>query len=290
MTKPLVSIVVPAYNHELYIVECLDSILEQSYKNYELVIIDDGSSDMTSSLINSWLLKNRNEVPNCNYKTRENRGVTETLNELISLSSGDFIFVVGSDDKVTNSGIDDLVDYFMQHCDDNCVLYSGLYFINEESEYLTSDNDRLRYNLELINNSKLNLLTYLFCRWGAPFNFPFFTKNGFLKICGSYPPQYKIEDYYLALRYFIYGDVRFTVHYTREYRIQKNEAEKTKKRNYRDAMRTITSDAIQYSHGWKRMVLKLSSGLYANNFIIRVPCKIARDVLAKLVLYYSRFN
>lgn len=284
MTKPLVSVVIPAYNHERYIVECLDSVLKQNYKNYEIIIIDDGSSDQSDALITSWLMKHKDEVPHYVYKARENRGVTETLNELISLSSGDFIFTLASDDRVTGSGIDDLVNYFIQHCNEDSVLYSGVGTIDEESEYRTSYNEQLRARYELINRSELHLLALMFCKWGEPFHYPFFTRNGFFKTCGSYPSQYNIEDYYIALRFFLFGDIRFTSYYSREYRIHKNEAEKTRKRNYRDVMRTITSDAIKVSHGWKRMVLTLTNGFYSNNFMIRVPSKIVRQAVLKSIL------
>lgn len=288
MTKPLVSIVIPAYNHELYIEECLDSVLEQNYINYELIIIDDGSSDKTNSLINSWLIKNKDELPHCIYKTRENKGVTETLNELISLSSGKYIFGLASDDKVTISGISDLVDYFIQHCDDDSVLYSGLYFIDEGSDYLKSDNERIRNYVGLIRQSKVSLLILMFCNWGAPFNLPFFTKSGFCKICGSYPSQYSIEDYYLALRYFIFGNIRITANRTREYRIHKNDAEKAKNRKYREVVGSITSDSIKFSSGWKKIVLYLTTGIYSKTLFIRVTSKVIKSVILYLVIYCYR--
>lgn len=288
---PLVSIVIPAYNHELYIEECLNSVLNQNYKNYEIVIIDDGSSDKSDPIINAWFVKNKDAVPHYIYKARENRGVTATLNELVSLSSGDFIFTLASDDRVTPSGIHDLVDYFIKNCNEGSVLYSGVSTIDEESEYLTAYNEQLKIKYELINRSSLHLLTIMFCKWGEPFHYPFFTKSGFLKICGAYPSQYNVEDYYIALRFFIFGDIRFTSQYSREYRIQKDDAERPKQRNYREVMRKITSDAIMVSHGWKRLVLALTNGFFSEGLVIRVLSKVVRHILLKTILFYCNlFN
>ena len=56
---PLVSIVVPAYNHEDYVVECVESVLAQDYPNIELIVINDGSTDSTGARIEEFLKKRR---------------------------------------------------------------------------------------------------------------------------------------------------------------------------------------------------------------------------------------
>ena len=53
--KYLVSIIVPMYNSEKYIVRCIDSLLEQSYENIEIIVVDDGSSDNTKELVDKWI-------------------------------------------------------------------------------------------------------------------------------------------------------------------------------------------------------------------------------------------
>ena len=96
---PLISVRIPAYNHEQFIVETLDSVRMQSYPNKEIVIIDDGSTDNTAQKIKDWIKKYGNEIP-VNFKSRENKGVSATINELIKMSQGEFLVGLASDDKL----------------------------------------------------------------------------------------------------------------------------------------------------------------------------------------------
>ena len=70
--EPLVSVLVPSYNHSKYVLECLDSIQNQTYKNIELIVHDDGSTDNSVSLISEWILKN--EI-NANFTYDKNQGL-----------------------------------------------------------------------------------------------------------------------------------------------------------------------------------------------------------------------
>ena len=101
---PLISILVPAYNHQRYVVNTLNSISEDNYPNKEIVIINDGSTDDTDKVIREWIAKYNDKV-NVNYTLRENKGVTKTLNELVDKSQGEFVAVIASDDYLLPGGI-----------------------------------------------------------------------------------------------------------------------------------------------------------------------------------------
>lgn len=92
--KKLVSVVMTVFNQEKYLAEAIESILGQTYTYFELVIIDDGSSDNTPGIISKYAEKdNRIKV-----LKRENKGRVYSLNQGISLSSGDYIAIMDSDD------------------------------------------------------------------------------------------------------------------------------------------------------------------------------------------------
>ena len=70
---PLISVLIPAYNHEQFVCAALDSARQQTYPNIEILIIDDGSTDATAARILAWIGQHQNEV-SVNFLTRENRG------------------------------------------------------------------------------------------------------------------------------------------------------------------------------------------------------------------------
>jgi glycosyltransferase involved in cell wall biosynthesis len=109
-TLPLVSILIPAYNHERFVLRCLDSVLEDRYPAKELIMIDDGSVDGTGAKIARWVAQHEGRLP-MTFLCRENRGVAATLNELASLARGDFLRLGASDDYLLPGGTETLVRY-----------------------------------------------------------------------------------------------------------------------------------------------------------------------------------
>ena len=107
--KPLVSVIIPYYNHNRFVKKTLDSILEDTYPNKEIIIINDGSTELDSSNLENWIDTNRNFI-NIIYKKRTNKGITKTLNEMINLSSGKYIALIASDDYFINNTFSKRVD------------------------------------------------------------------------------------------------------------------------------------------------------------------------------------
>ncbi|GDX62476.1 hypothetical protein LBMAG34_0100 [Candidatus Saccharibacteria bacterium] len=90
----LISVIMPVYNSEKYLAESIESILKQSYKNFELIIINDGSSDESLNIINKYNKKDKRIV----VINQNNRGIVESLNTAIEKSRGKFIARMDSDD------------------------------------------------------------------------------------------------------------------------------------------------------------------------------------------------
>lgn len=96
MDNPLISIIVPAYNVERYLTVCLSSIEKQTYQNFEVILIDDGSKDSTGDICDAIAAKdNRFKVIH-----QKNRGVSAARNAGIRAANGDYICFVDSDDKL----------------------------------------------------------------------------------------------------------------------------------------------------------------------------------------------
>ena len=85
MTLPLISLLVPAYNHEKYIKETIDSLIAQTYPNLELIVIDDGSKDNTFAVLKSLEDVCHERFANVHFETQNNQGVVGTLNQLLEM-------------------------------------------------------------------------------------------------------------------------------------------------------------------------------------------------------------
>jgi glycosyltransferase involved in cell wall biosynthesis len=87
-----ISVIIPAYNHERYIEEAINSVLNQSYPDFEIIIINDGSTDSTEQKILSI------SDPRIQYVSQKNSGAHAAINRGISLSKGEYISILNSDD------------------------------------------------------------------------------------------------------------------------------------------------------------------------------------------------
>ena len=83
MAYPLVSIIVPVYNAEKYLSDCIESILSQSYKNFELILVNDGSTDCSAAVCRKYARQNKQII----LVDRANGGVSSARNEGISKAS-----------------------------------------------------------------------------------------------------------------------------------------------------------------------------------------------------------
>ncbi len=115
----LVSIILPAYNHEAYIESAIQSVLQQSYSNFELLICDDCSPDRTADIIQDYADKYPDRITF--HKGKKNRGVSNRFNYLCELAKGHFIVPFASDDQLPKDGIEKRIRYFEFHPDVDIV-------------------------------------------------------------------------------------------------------------------------------------------------------------------------
>lgn len=126
MSNPLVSVIIPAYNAAGYIAKSLESVLAQSYRNFELLIINDGSTDKTEEIVLGY------KDPRIRYYRQENRGLAATHNLGIQQSHGEFVIKLDADDMMTPDFITMHIQEFDKHpeadlvyCDDCLIDVDG---------------------------------------------------------------------------------------------------------------------------------------------------------------------
>ena len=123
---PLVSVLVPAYNHEQYVEEALQSIINQTYQNIELIVINDGSTDGTGRVIERFI--QRNPEFRITYLEQKNEGICKTLNKGLKIARGKYVALLASDDKWTPDKTIKQVQ-FMERNDNIGLVFSDHYFM-----------------------------------------------------------------------------------------------------------------------------------------------------------------
>ncbi len=106
MKRPLVSVLIPMYNHARYIRRCLDSLLEDGWDNLEALVIDDGSSDESFEIALDWANKHSAKLVRFELTRQENQGLPRTLNKLVEKAKGEYVALLASDDYLLPGGIE----------------------------------------------------------------------------------------------------------------------------------------------------------------------------------------
>lgn len=135
--KNKVSIIVPCYNCEKYISECLESIINQSYNNLEIILINDGSTDNTESVISKY------DDSRIVYKYQENGGVSVARNAGLSLVTGDYIMFLDSDDKMKNDAVEIALESIL-NTDSDIVTFNYIRSCKDEDKILIEEKDEIK--------------------------------------------------------------------------------------------------------------------------------------------------
>lgn len=121
------SIIIPAYNAEAYLKRCLDSILSQNYSDYEVVVIDDGSTDSTATILKQY--------PQVKVISQSNHGMATARNRGLEVAQGDYILFVDSDDRLCHNALANLAP----HLDGEDIVGFGTQIYNESNGIYTDN-------------------------------------------------------------------------------------------------------------------------------------------------------
>lgn len=125
MIKPIISIIIPIYNRASLIGETLESVIAQTYQNWECIVVDDGSTDGTESIVKSYHLKDARIKL---YKNQRSKGGQGARNTGIDLSIGEFIMFLDSDDLLAESCIEKRVYYFQTFEKNEFLVFQSILY------------------------------------------------------------------------------------------------------------------------------------------------------------------
>lgn len=140
----LISVIIPAYNIEKYIGRCLDSLLKQTYKNLEIIVVDDGSTDDTAKIIDEYTYS----YDNIKVIHKANSGVSATRNTGIDIAKGDYIGFVDGDDTVDDDMFEILIRNAINYDADISHCGYRMVFPSRTDYYYNTGDIVIQYNHE----------------------------------------------------------------------------------------------------------------------------------------------
>ncbi|MFV0217914.1 glycosyltransferase family 2 protein [Empedobacter falsenii] len=192
MQQPLISVIVPCYNQAQYMDECLQSVLDQTYHNWECIMVNDGSPDHTEEVALQWTEKDSRFI----YLKKENGGLSSARNAGIEVAKGEWILPLDCDDKIGNqylelaqkefdkgytiiyceaeffgikSGLWELPDYSIEEITINNVIFCSGFYRKESWQRVGGYDVEMVYGFEdwefwisiLQKNDKVKKLNYI---------------------------------------------------------------------------------------------------------------------------------
>jgi alpha-1,3-rhamnosyltransferase len=187
--QPLVSIVIPCYNHSQFVQETIQSIIDQDYENIELIIIDDGSKDNSVEVIQEMIPACEERFVRFEFRYRPNKGLCATLNEALEWCEGEFFAPVASDDIYLPGKITPQVKYLLNNLDCGAV-FSGAKVTNEKGDTVV---------IRPAKNKKYFFKDIFLNRYSL------FTPSQLLRLklirdVGGFDERVMLEDWYIFLR------------------------------------------------------------------------------------------
>ncbi|MGX4770620.1 glycosyltransferase family 2 protein [Bradyrhizobium guangdongense] len=262
---PLVSFLIPAYNHERFIEKCLDSVLHDKYANKQLVIVNDGSRDRTAQIISGWIAKHKSSL-DIRYVDRENKGIAATLNELTVMASGDYLRLGASDDYFLAEGTNALVDYLEANPAKLAVVGDSI---------VVDDLDRTVHDSAMVGLFHVDKARYLtdegirreiICRWAIGGPVPLLRKKG-LDAAQGWNENLLIDDWDFFLRLSALDVIGFVDVKVGAYRVHGSNTSKTKDTARRIANLRNMAEAVSRNlalfDGRYRIMLKAQGRLIA---------------------------
>lgn len=168
----LISIIVPVYNVSNYITKCLDTIINQTYKNIEIILVDDGSTDNSYNICNEYAEKDHR----IKLYTKKNTGVSDTRNFGIDKSKGDYIMFIDSDDWIDIDMCEYLIGLILEH---DCKIAACKYYINDKVICDNTGSIKILKEEEIITDyfTNSNIMT---CIWNKLYKKDIIVQNKFV--------------------------------------------------------------------------------------------------------------
>lgn len=276
--KPLVSIIIPSYNSDLYIEEAIISALNQTYSNKEVIVIDDGSIDNTQEILKKY--KDRIKI-----LTQENQGVAKARNTGIKHSNGEYVANLDADDKWYIDRLEKMIPFMISN---NLDIITSNYIYVDESRMVINNKPAFFENYTAPNPSKQY---HSLLREATAFTF-MIVKREILNEIDGYDDNLngEAEDYDLWLRLLQKGAVwGYFPYVTAEYMVRRGGLSKKYSKNRKKALKSIFMKHSPYIGKYKalRLYRYHLGSYYFDILLITLKCKDYKRTFISLIRLFK---
>lgn len=228
----LVSVILPCYNAERYVESCINSVLNQTYRNLELIIVDDGSTDNTAKIINNF---NDNRIKL--YRNKANCGITTSLNKALALSRGIYVARIDADDMMHPERVSKQVQFLEDRKNSQIMLVGSHHYVINKDGILVS------FKQYPISDQEIRSV-YVFQN---PFSHPTTMMRAHIVRQIGYSDQYPhAEDYHLWGQILRQYKVANMPEYLTYYRVHEQNTSKENSKIQRENAASVMHDELDH--------------------------------------------
>ena len=283
--EPLVSVICITRNHERFCIESLDSVLNQTYKNIEWIILDVVSTDSTVELIDNWLAENN--VKAVFLKEKELKPITVNLNKALTYATGEYVQFLSLDDVLIEDKLLKNMKCMLKLPDDFCAVYSDAFVVDDKGLQKNESFIAMHRDFDVVPSGNDPLFEILCAGNFIPMMTMIFRTSSIVKIDG-FDERLDYEDYDLHLRLTKTNKYYFLEERLVKYRLHGKNLHLNLNRNLRDDV-LIFFKHLDSLIGRKRFLNKLS--LAFEDHVKEDLSYIQQQTeLPRILFYISRIN
>jgi alpha-1,3-rhamnosyltransferase len=213
---PLVTIGIPNYNYGKYIAKALNSVANQTYRNIELIIVDDFSSDNSCEVIENWINNYQGKFPIRFIQNETNTGISKVSNIILKNAQGKYFQPLDADDIILRGKIESQVK-FLNHSPDTAMVYSNVSVIDSSGIITNPDYcNRINYDRNNMPSGKIfnELLFFNFISTPSVL-----INTEYARIIGGFDETLRLQDYYMWLKLSENYEIKYIPEIMAYYRI-----------------------------------------------------------------------
>jgi len=259
LNAPLVTIGIPNYNYAHYIKEALDSVVNQTYQNIELIIVDDLSSDNSIVEIENWIRNYKGDIQINFIKNKSNKGLTKVCNIILKNAKGKYFQTLDADDILLPRKIEKQL-ILLEKEKNVALIYSNIGMIDEKGKLINSDYlKHIGYNENAMPEG--NIFEALF-----DFNFvplpSVLVNTEMARTAGGFDEMQQVQDYYLWLKLSEKHDALYLKEKTAYYRSHQSSMSRSAITNPRSVESVLNIKYKYFKNSTKEIQEKIKKNIH----------------------------